>query len=169
MEDVSLTGEWDAHAYFRRLLDMNRLALRHGFRFCSVSGLAGFEDALRHALDGLNFFAVSDVSDGFMSIGRSSQTRRVKTVFLAMRHAEGDMHARNTCMALMRELFRQLMSVLSRDRRSLADRRVFVDERVQFSEIEQYFFTGCACAYFQIALDSATPLCICDHDWTDSP
>lgn len=162
-------GEWDAPRYFKWLLDRNRLAVSHGFDFGLVSGLQGLEDMLHVAQDAVAFFAVSDISDGFMSIGPSAKSRRIKTVFLAMRHAEGDMRARGKCMDIMRELFRQMMTVLSRDRRILMRQNVFIDERIQFSEIDQYFFTGCACAYFQIALDSNTHMCICENEWTAAP
>lgn len=166
---ISQSGEWDAEGYFRRLVDINYLAVKHGFCFCRVSGLQGLEDMLRFNQVGNNFFAVSDTSDGYMTIDESARNRRVKTVFLAMRHAESDMEARAMCMYIMREIFRQLMTVLSRDRRISSRANVFIDQRVQFSEIDQYFFTGCACAYFQIAVDNFRPVCICSNDWTAEP
>lgn len=169
IDEISISGEWDAEAYFKRLLERNRLAISNEIQFCRVSGLQGLEDMLHLAQSAKGFFAVSDISDGFITIGSSAKNRRVKTVFIAMNHAESDMDARSRCMNIMRELFRQMMTVLSRDRKSLMRANVFIDERVQFSEVEQYFFVGCACAYFQIALDSTTPMCICDADWTEAP
>lgn len=169
LDFVSESGEWKVDKYFKRLLDLNRLAIKHDFNFCLVSGLQGLEDMLHLSQSCTSFFAVSDTSDGYMSIDQSAQNRRVKTVFMAMRHAESDMQARNMCMDIMREIFRQIMTVLSRDRRRFANLKLFIDGRVQFSEIEQYFFTGCACAYFQIAVDNFRPVCICENDWTDKP
>lgn len=169
IQEISVAGDWDAPAYFERLLDRNRLAIDNGFKFGLVSGLQGLEDMLNNAQDLVAYFAVSDTSDGFLTIGQAAKSRRVKTVFMAMRHAEADMESRKVCMEIMREIFRQMMTVLSRDRRRLMAEKIFIDERVQFSEIEQYFLTGCACAFFQIALDYTTPMCICDHDWTDTP
>lgn len=166
---VSDSGEWNAVGYFNRLLDLNRLAIRMRFGFCLVSGLQGLEDMLHLAQNCDNFLAVSDASDGYMSIDQSAQNRRVKTIFLAMRHEESNMKARIQCMDIMRELFRQMMAVLARDRRRLASVNVYIDRRVQFSEIEQYFFSGCACAYFQIAVDNFRPVCICKDDWTELP
>lgn len=166
---ISPSGEWNASLYFNWLLDRNKLAIEHRFQFCEVSGLQGLEDMLHLAQNTSAFFAVSEVSDGYMSIGQSSQNRRVKTVFMALRHEEGNMIARGKCFDIMREIFRQMMTVLSRDRRLFHGMKVFIDERVQFSEIEQYFFTGCACAYFQIAVDNFRPVCICKDDWTDIP
>ena len=166
---VSSSGEWNASGYFKRLLDLNRMALENHFEFCKVSGLQGLEDMLGLAQSCNSFFAVSEVSDGFMSIGQSAQNRKIKTVFLAMRHTESDMSARAMCFDIMQEIFRQMMTVLSRDRRKFHSLKVFIDDKVQFSEIEQYFFSGCACAYFQIAVDNYRPVCICKDDWTEIP
>ena len=49
---------------------------------------------------------------GYTELNTTPHTRRVKAVFLAMRHALDDMEARQECMDIMRELFRQFMPVL---------------------------------------------------------
>ncbi len=95
LDFVSESGEWKVDKYFKRLPDLNRLAIKHDFNFCLVSGLQGLEDMLHLSQSCTSFFAVSDTSDGYMSIDQSAQNRRVKTVFMAMRHAESDMQARN--------------------------------------------------------------------------
>lgn len=159
--------DWDAAAYFHRLLDINRLAVSHNFVFGLVSGLQGLEDWLHLLLDANNFFAVSDGSDGFMTLANPND-HIVKTVFMAMRHAENDMPSRKKCLNIMKTIFRQMMSVVRHDR-SLHDHGVFVADRISFSEIESYFFSGCACSFFQIAVDVHVPLCICSDDWTIKP
>ena len=43
---------------------------------------------------------------------------------------------------------------------------IYIDERIQFQEIDKYFFSGCACAYFQIAVDTYTDLQFNEAEWT---
>lgn len=162
--------EWNVARYFSRLIDINRLALKYRFQFCTVSGLQGLEDMLHLVQNTANFFAVSDMSDGYMQVSDSSpHSRRIKTCFMAMRHQESNMEARDSCMDIMRELFRQLITVLMHDVSMLYHHHINIDERIQFSEIDSYFFAGCACAYFQIAVDYPINLCISNDEWTESP
>lgn len=156
---------WDASAFFERLTSTNRHAVDNGYVFARVSSLEGFHGALDSMYSAPAFVAVSDTSQGYMAIDNSPHTRRVKTVFLAMRHAEDSMEERGECMANMRELFRQFMSVLLMERTRLAENCIYLDENINFNEIDRYFFTGCACAYFQIAVDTYTNLQFNPDEW----
>jgi len=95
-------------------------------------------------------------------------TRRVKTVFMAMRHQLDNMTARQECMDIMREVFRQFMSVLIQERTRIERERIYLDPRISFQEIDTYFFSGCACAYFQIATDIFTDLRFNQDEWVES-
>lgn len=156
---------WDAQAFFKRLTARNRFARDNGYRFVLVSSLDGFHDALGTMDSTPAFVAVSDTSDGYSDIENSPHTRRVKTVFLAKRHAADDMAARERCMDNMRELFRQFMSVLILEETKLEENNIYIDHRISFSEISRYFFSGCACAFFQIAFDSYTDLTYNPDEW----
>ena len=139
-------GIWNATEYFKHLTATNRLAKSEGFTFCSVSGL----DA-----------------NGYTELHNTPRTRRVKTVFLAMRHRIDDMKARNTCMDTLREVFRQFMSKLILEKTKLENHCIYIDPRISFNEIDRYFFSGCACAYFQIAVDVYTDLRINPDEWNE--
>lgn len=156
---------WNAAAFFERLTGLNRFAKEHAYRFSRVSSLEGFHGALGVMKSTTAFVAVSDTSQGGLDIENTPHTRRVKTVFLAKRHAVDDMAARERCMDNMRELFRQFMSVLNLERTKLEEKNLFIDPRISFSEIDRYFFTGCACAYFQIAVDTYTDLAYNPDEW----
>ncbi len=156
---------WDAVAFFRKLTAKNKLAAQKGFTFCTVSGLEGFEDAIAHMLRTKNFVCVSDTSQGYTELNNTPHTRRVKTVFLAMRHAVDDMAARQRCLNTMREVFRQFMTILILEKTRLEEDHLYLDPRIQFQEIDRYFFSGCACAYFQIAEDTYTDLQYNDKEW----
>lgn len=159
---------WDATSFFQTLTDKNRLARENNFTFCRVSGLQGFEEALGHMMSSPAFVCVSDISDGFTELNNTPRTRRVKTVFFAMRHAINDMTARAACMDILHELFRQFMSVLLPERTRLLQQFIVLDPRISFKEIDAYFFSGCACAFFQVAVEVHTDLHYDATLWTDS-
>ena len=83
----------------------------------------------------------------------------------AMRHAIDDMAARQQCMDTMRELFRQFMSKLILEKTKQEQNNIYLDSRISFQEIDQYFFSGCACAFFQIAVDTYTDLRYDPSEW----
>ena len=156
---------WDATAFFASLTDSNKFAKAHDFVFARVSGLDGFEEVLQQLQSATAIVAVSDISQGYIEVNSSPHTRRVKTVFLAMRHAILDMEARQMCMNIMRELFRQFMSKLILEKTKQEQNNIFLDPRISFQEIDQYFFSGCACAFFQIAVDTYTDLRYDPTEW----
>ena len=79
-----------------------------------------------------------------------------------MRHALDDMTARQECMDSMRELFRQFMSKLILEKTRLELNNIYLDPRISFQEIDQYFFSGCACAFF---VDTYTDLRSDPNEW----
>ena len=91
---AQLKGTWNAAAFFEKLTATNRLALAEGFTFCRVSGLEGFEEAVAQMQNTAAFVCVSDVADGYTDLNNTPRTRRIKTVFFAMRHAAEDMEVR---------------------------------------------------------------------------
>ena len=160
-----LNGRWDAAKFFEELTATNKLAQQEQFVFCRVSGLDGFEEAVNQAQTQRAFVCVSDIADGYTELNNSPRTRRVKTVFFAMRHAAEDMSARAECMEIMRELFRQFMSQLLPEKVRLEQNCIYLDPRISFNEIDRYFFNGAAGAYFQIAVDVYTDLRYNKDEW----
>ena len=165
MKQIHKNINWDAVAFFEHLTNTNKLAQKEGFLFCRVSGLEGFEECIHALQSTANFIAVSDIAQGFTELNTTPHTRRVKTVFLAMRHALDDMHARQQCMDIMRELFRQFMSVLIQEKTRVEEEHIYLDPRISFQEIDRYFLSGCACTYFQIATDIYTDLRFNAEEW----
>ena len=92
-----------------------------------VSGLDGFEEAVKQAQTQTAFVCVSDIADGYTELDNTPRTRRIKTVFFAMRHAVEDMAARVECMETMRELFRQFMSRLLPEKVRLEQNCIYLD------------------------------------------
>lgn len=143
----------------------NKLAKVGKFTFCRVSGQEGFEECLHSRQSTANFIAVSDIAQGYTEQNTTPHTRRVKTVFFAMRHALDDMQARQECMETMRELFRQFMSVLIQEKTRVEEEHIYLDPRISFQEIDRYFLSGCACAFFQVATDVYTDLRYNQEEW----
>lgn len=162
---MTLLSDWCATDFFQNLCVSNKLARSEHFVFTQCSGLEGFEEALQTMQTSVAICAVSDINDGYTELNNTPRTRRVKTVFLAMRHAAEDMDARNSCMEIMRELFRQFMSMLTLERVKLEQNCIYLDPRISFNEIDRYFFSGCSCAYFQIAVDVYTDLRYNPDEW----
>ncbi len=165
MTPIIPRGTWNASQFFEQLSQTNKLASEEHFDFCRVSGLEGFEEAISTMQATANFVCVSDIADGYTELNNTPRTRRIKTVFLAMRHAAEDMEARSQCMETMRELFRQFMSRLMLEKVRLEQNCIYLDPRITFNEIDRYFFSGCACAYFQIAVDVYTDLRYNQDEW----
>lgn len=162
---------FDAVSLFRNLTERNVLARKHGFRFEVVSDLEGFSDALAEMQLLTPLVCVSDTCAGSISIDNAPSTRRVNTVFLFMPHGimENWMSARQERFSIMRELFRQFMSVLLREVTNLHLDGIYIDRDISFTEIDRYFFSGGACAYFQIASDITTDLQLNLEEWTENP
>lgn len=167
ISNIQLNGQWDACSFFSGLTKSNKLANRYGFRFCSVSGLEGFEQALDQMQNTSAFVALSDGPDGYLEINNSPHTRRIKTVFFALRHELNDMSARNRCFSVIKELFRQFASVIIREKVKLEQNCIYLDPRISFTEVDKYFFAGCACAFCQIAVDVYTDLRFNADEWDE--
>lgn len=158
---------WNATEFFRTLTEHNKLARQYNFRFCTVTDLDTFEQALHTMQNTANFVCLSETEAGYTDINNSPHTRRVKTVYFAMRHALDDMDARRRCVGVMNELFRQFASKIILERTRLENNRIYLDPRISFQEIDQYFFSGCACCYFQIATDTYTDLRYNPEEWNE--
>lgn len=165
-------GRWDALKYFSDLTARNKLCREHDFRCFAVSDLHGLEEAVNAIQQTPAFVCVSDISDGMMALHNTPHIRQVKTVFLAMRHSvqSADWAARRAeCFDIMREVFRQFMSDLVKQRRLLEQGNLFLDDAITFSEINRYFLSGCACAYFQIGITAYSDLQLNPDEWTETP
>lgn len=164
-------NDFDSISFFRRLTESNRLARSHGFRFKVVSDLEGFSEALESMQDYIPLVCVSDTSSGTLSLDVTPSERRVKTVFMFMPHSLQNDPAfhRQRCFDIMRAIFRQFMSVLLRERTKLRLDGVYLDRHISFEEIDRYFFSGGACAYFNIALDKYVNLSLQPDQWITDP
>ena len=159
---------WDATAFFRQLTNTNVLARAHQFKFCSISGLSDFQELLGSMSSTTAFVCLDDIAEGYIELHNSPRTRRVKNVFFAMRHPIDNLAKRAECMETMRELFRQFASKLILESTRLQERQLYLDPRIRFSEVPEYFAPGCACVRFQVAVDLFTDLRFNQSEWEES-
>jgi single-stranded DNA-specific DHH superfamily exonuclease len=84
-----------------------------------------------------------------------------------MRHQADNMLYRQERLDDMRELFRQFMSMLILEKTQLEQQNIYLDTDISFTEINKYFFSGCACAFFQIATYTYTDLRFNPDEWSE--
>lgn len=160
---------FDFNAWLSRATASNRLATRHGFHFCTCSGigqLQGVIDSLRqHAA----FVVADDVCTGeTVQAGGAWFQRRTYTAFILLRYDYGDEASRRRAMATCRELLRQLQTRLLRDAARLMDGLTALrTERMPVTETGQYFVAGCTGLYFMLAVDEPIDLSYSADDWTE--
>ncbi len=165
LNDIVRSGEWSIEDYLRRAIARNRLMKEAEFVFRSVSGPDGFLDAADTFQSEPALFCVCDESDGAVTMNNSPVTRRVKTVWMCMRHAAGNPDLRRQCLKTMREGFRQLVSLMLHDRVALQSRGVYINPEITFHEVDSYFWSGGACAWWQVAVDVTTSLIFNPNHW----
>lgn len=163
--------KFDPVAFFKSLTEKNRLAQSYGFQFGVVSDLEGFSEVLESMQLYVPLVCVSDTATGTIGIDNAPFTREVRTVFMFMPHPiQSDwVAARAGCFAVMRELTRQFLSVLIRQDTRLRQGGISIDPSVSFQEIDRYFFSGGACAFFSVAFESITSLVLNPDQWTQDP
>ncbi len=166
-----MTNEFDAPAFFRMLTERNSLARFHGFRFAEVSDLEGFAEILGDMQQYAPLICVSDTSDGRISLDNTPSTSRVKTVFMFMPHPVQDdwVAHRKRCFDIMREIFRQFLTVMIREHTRLHLDGIYLERDITFQEIDRYFFSGGACAFYNIAIQKNTDLQLRQEEWTEPP
>lgn len=163
--------DFDASAFFKHLTKSNRLAISMGFEYADVSDLDGFEGALNDMQQYRPLVCVSDTSDGMISLDNAPRTQRIKTVYMFMPHPIDENWAehRKRCFVIMREIFRQFLSVMIRQHTRLHLDGLYLQRQITFSEIDRYFFSGGACAFFEIVVDKATDLQLRHEEWLTDP
>lgn len=159
------SGSWSAADFFRRLTYQNILAKKHNFAVAEVSGLQGFLDVISQSQSYPNIIAIDDTSEGYSELSNSPHSRMIKAVYLTMRHSPADMDARNKCLEIMHEIFRQFMSAIIREKTLLAENMIYLDSKISFSEMDKYFCTGQACAFFQLTIDTDTDMRFNPDEW----
>lgn len=164
-----MTKQWNAVDFFRRLTAANRLAQDKHFRFVEISGLEGLEEAVASMQNTANFICVMENAAGYTTTDNTPHTRRIRTVFIAMRHPINDMQARRRCMDTIHELHRQFCSMLIQERVRLGENMQFIDPRINLQETPKYLIPGTVIFMFEIAVDTYIDLQYNPDEWITLP
>lgn len=151
--------------FFRSLTEQNKLCQEKGFRFVEISGLQGLEEALASMQNHSNFVFVQDNAAGYTSLENTPHTRRVRTVFVAMRHKLNDMKARRAAMDIISEIHMQFCSRLIQERTRLQENMQYLDQRINLQEVSQYLVPGTAICMFEISVDTYIDLSYNPEHW----
>ena len=156
---------WSASDFFEKLVAENKLAVEHEFRFRKITGLDGLEEALASMQSTKNFVFVQENAAGYTALDNSPHTRKVRTVFIAMRYKKDDMAAYRRCMDTIAELQRQFCSRLILERTRVQENMQFIDPRINLQEVSQYLIPGTAICMFEISVDSYIDLSYDPSEW----
>lgn len=146
-------------------VNTNKLAKSKQFRFCLVSGLEGMEEALASMLNTTSFCCLFDNASGYVETDNTPHTRRVHTVALALRHKSDDMAARRQAIEVLRELHRQLGSLIIKEQTRLREDMQYIEPRITMQETSQYLMPGTALCLMQIAVTHYTDLSYNENEW----
>jgi hypothetical protein len=160
---------FDAHSYFEEVCLKNRLSVGGGYRFCRVTGQSHMEEVIQHFRTEKAYFCIDDTENGhLMQTGGGYMERRTYTVFLLKKFPFGDMKAQHAALNECRQLYRQIMKKLIRDRRRLENEMTYLKmDSIPFYEIPGYFISGCTGLYFMVTVDIPVELCYDGTEWSD--
>ena len=158
---------WNAEPLIKRLTLTNKLARQNHFEFCRVSSLAGLEGMLQRMQQAVALVCLADESDGNICLNNTRHSHFAKTVFLAIRYSMSDMDARDGAFRILREVFRQFLSVISQEKVRLQQKKIYLDNQIHFHEIPEYFAAGYACAYFNLYIGKYVNTIYNPDEWLD--
>ena len=158
---------WDVAGFFKDLTARNKLAAQYGFKYVKISGLTGLEDAIETMQQTPAFVCVSDSPFSSLEMGNTPHFSRTVMVVLAMRHKLDDAAAREQCIGVMTELFRQFMSVVQQQDEQLKQNMMFLDNRVTLQVLNKYLTPGTTSMVFEITTVSYADFSYQEEDWTD--
>jgi hypothetical protein len=158
---------FDAYNYFEQICSTNKLTSAGKYKFCKVSGMSYMEEVIQKFKTEKAYFCVDDTEDGnIIQQGGGYVERRQYVVFLIKKFAFGKMDEQHTALDECRQIYRQIVKKLIRDRRFLENEMTYLKvDRIPFYEIPGYFISGCTGLYFMITIDIPTELCYDDNDW----
>lgn len=160
-------NKFDGYEYFSKLCKKNRLAQKHSFQFCRVTGLGGMEEVLNNFRKVKTFFAVDETSDGStVCVNGAFFKRRIYTIFLWYKYTLNDMNQQHEALCVCRTIYDQLCSKMLVDREILQGDLIYLNiDRIHFREMEKYFMNGCTGLYFVIDVDEPIDLSYNAEEW----
>ncbi|MDR1339255.1 MAG: hypothetical protein LBK58_04285 [Prevotellaceae bacterium] len=158
---------FDAYSYFEEICRKNKITAVRKYKFCRVTGISYMEEMILKFKSEKAYFCVDDTEDGNMiRQGGGFVERRQYTVFLLKKYDFNKMGEQHAALNECREIYRQIVKKLIRDRRLLENDMTYLRlDRIPFYEIPGYFISGCTGLYFMITIDIPVDLCYNGDEW----
>lgn len=161
------TTFFDAQSYFESLCQKNKMAQANGFHFCTCPGVENLEGVINNTRKVANFFVFDDTAEGvnFRGAGGGYYRRRVFTVSLLRRYEINNMEDREAQLSVCRELYKQILSKLIRDKRNYSNLNYLKTDSVFYREFNRAMFSGCTGLYFMVECSEPENVCYNENEW----
>ena len=163
-------NSFDAIAYFWSMALRNKLAVANGFKPVTISGPDNLEGIFEDYRDADRFVAISDTNTGNLSSPDGAygfQRNRAYTIFILSAYEYGDMQSRQKELELCRELFRQFVSKIIRDKYLYDEKQMYFDTHsIPNQEIGRYYLSGVTGLHFTLYVQEPVDLIYDDEQWT---
>ena len=163
-------SSFDAIAYFYALTERNKLAQEKGFVPVTISNTDNLEGLMEEYRDNDRFVAVTDTNSGNLSSPDGAygfSKRRAYTVFILSAYEYGNMQSRQEELELCRELFRQFVSRILRDKYLYDEKQMYFDTHaIPNQELGRYYLSGMAGLHFTLYVQEPVDLQYEENQWS---
>lgn len=163
-------SSFDAIAYFYALTERNKLAQEKGFVPVTISNTDNLEGLMEEYRDNDRFVAVTDTNSGNLSSPDGAygfSKRRAYTVFILSAYEYGNMQSRQEELELCRELFRQFVSRILRDKYLYDEKQMYFDTHaIPNQELGRYYLSGVAGLHFTLYVQEPVDLQYEENQWS---
>ena len=163
-------SSFDAIAYFYALTERNKLAQEKGFVPVTISNTENLEGLMEEYRDNDRFVAVTDTNSGNLSSPDGAygfSKRRAYTVFILSAYEYGNMQSRQEELELCRELFRQFVSRILRDKYLYDEKQMYFDTHaIPNQELGRYYLSGVAGLHFTLYVQEPVDLQYEENQWS---
>lgn len=163
-------SSFDAIAYFYALTERNKLAQEKGFVPVTISNTDNLEGLMEEYRDNDRFVAVTDTNSGNLSSPDGAygfSKRRAYTVFVLSAYEYGNMQSRQEELELCRELFRQFVSRILRDKYLYDEKQMYFDTHaIPNQELGRYYLSGMAGLHFTLYVQEPVDLQYEEDQWS---
>lgn len=163
--------QFDALEYFAGIARKNKLVKDNGFAVDFCSGPDALEPVMQEYRDAQNFILIDDTTSGNTFSNRVGWfDRNVYCVHILAGYEYGDAESYNRAVNLCRDVFRQLLSRVIRDKESneWGHRLMYLNtQNIYSNEYGRYSFNGCTGLFFQVQNDEPTELVFNAEEWEE--
>lgn len=158
---------FNAQEYFGRICKENKLAVAEKFHFTTCPGIENLEGVINDLRKVANFFVFDDTTEGqnFRGSGGGYFRKRVFTVSLLRRYRLNDMEDREKQLSVCRELYKQIVSRLIKDKTDCDDLIYLKTDSIFYREFNKYMFSGCTGLCFMLECSEPENLCYNAELW----